>query len=165
MSYVVIKEIPVVEHKATEPKGIKEQVLNDITDAYATGVSKFELVGYYDSSPEYIGSCAREMAYKFLKETLFDDAVRSVKKKVIKNFRKKIGDAAELIRVQQPRTSDPAITVKGITVGGTKRIFVQIDYDYINRFETDLLDKTDKKYADPDVQRELIEKAKRRKWK
>lgn len=161
MAIIAIKEIPESVHKASEPKGIKERIMADIREAYDSGLQTFEIVGYYDSSPEYVGSCAREMAYKFLKEILFDDAVASVKSKVIKCYTKKIGDGAKYIRVTRPMTSAPAITIKGVTVGGAKRIFGVIDYEYIKHFETDLLDRTDKMYRDPAKQEELKDIARR----
>ena len=155
MAIMAVKEIPEVVHKATEYKGIKDSIRTDIEEAYNQGIAKFEIVGYYDSTPEYIGTCARDVAFDLFKDRIHKDAAKSVTQSLRKRFKSKLGDAVDLIKVDRPLRADPAITVTGITIGGIKRIFVAIDYDYINRYQTNMLDRLDKYYSKSDVQEDL----------
>lgn len=154
MAIKVVKQIPKPSHEQKTPAfSYTEKVLADISKAYKKRIAKFELIGY--DNPTYLASCTHSLAYRFIKDTLYDPTERCVTEKLRERYKKSYGKSARYIRVTTPASSEPAIKVSGVTVNGVKRVFVEIDFDYIDNLETSLYDKAVAYYRKAETKTEL----------
>lgn len=154
MSIIRVKNIPKPKHTPPEePFNYRDKLAKDIRKAYDKKIDKFEFIGYPNAN--YVSSYARNIAYKFIKEELYILIKRRVQETLVKEFTRKLKKAVKYIRVDVPSSAEPAIKIHGVTVRDVKRVYGEIDFEYIDNFENMLLEKYRKYYSDKAVQQEL----------
>lgn len=166
MAIIVVNEIPEPNRpQKTEPFDYRGKTRTDLEYAWNEHISKFELVGYKSnaSAMQY----AKEEAYKLFEEKVYRSMRNSVEDTLKEEFKKKLGKAVKYIRVDYRRSAEPAIRIVGVTVSGVKRLFGEINWDYIEHLQENLLDTyrkkcSDKKFIADCKERLAREKAKER---
>lgn len=113
----------------------------DIKYAYRNNIKRFELVGY--DKPNYLAECARQVALKFITDILYNPTYKEVKTILQAEFpdKQRIHIQKPYLRYQNTASDNLAIQVYGRTIDGEKRVFVEIDYDYIANFKQNFLTK------------------------
>lgn len=147
MAIIVVNEIPEPNRpQKTEPFDYRGKTRTDLEYAWNEHISKFELVGYKSnaSAMQY----AKEEAYKLFEEKVYRSMRKSVEDTLKEEFKKKLGKAVKYIRVDYRRSAEPAICIVGVTVSGVKRLFGEINWDYIEHLQEGLLDTYRKKCSD-----------------
>ena len=154
MAIIVVNEIPKpIRPQKTEPYNYREKVRTDLDYAWNEHLSKFEFVGY--NSNASAAQFAREEAYKVYSNNILNATVKKVEEELRTKLKRKLGGATKYIRIQTRRTSEPAITISGVTVSGVKRLFGAIDWDYIDNLHSTLLDTNLARYSKKEVIAEL----------
>jgi hypothetical protein len=157
MAIIVVNEIPKpVRPVKTEPVNYRGKVNADLEYAWNEHIAKFEFVGY--NSNNSAAQFAREEAYKIYKSKVLTSTIKRVEETIRTRLKRKLGGATKYIRVNLRSTAEPAITISGVTVSGVKRLFGEIDWDYIDNLYETLLDTNLKKYSDKNVIAELKDK-------
>jgi len=154
MAIITVNEIPTPNrpHK-TEALDYRGKVRADLEQAWNEHISKFEFVGY--NSNATAATVAREEAYKIYSSNVLNMTIKAVEDELKQKLKRKLGGATKYIRIQMRRTSEPAITISGVTVNGVKRLFGAIDWDYINNLHDTLLDTHLARYSKKEVIAEL----------
>ena len=154
MAIIVVEEIPKPVHPVkTEPFDYRGKVKTDLTYAYNEHLSKFEFVGY--NSVSTASQYAREEAYKLIEARLHKPAGHLVEEGLKVMLKKKLGRATKYIKLNLRRSAEPAITITGVTVNGAKRLFGEIDWDYIENFIPTMTERYKAEYSKPEVITEL----------
>lgn len=164
MAIRVVTEIPKPTHtQKAEPFEYTERLKADLTEALDQKVPMFELIGY--DSPTYAASYGRDLAYKLLQERLYSLVNKNIKTRLKKSLRRSLGKAVKYIKITMPYTAEPIMKIQCITVNGQKRVFVKIDFDYMDNFETVMVEKYKKYYKTEDIRKELLCKLEHEEWK
>ena len=154
MAIIVVKEIPTPNRpQKTEPVDYRGKVRTDLEYAWNEHISKFEFVGY--NSNATAATVAREEAYKLYNSNVLNRTIKAVEEELKQKLKRKLGGATKYIRIQMRSTSEPAITISGVTVNGVKRLFGAIDWDYIDNLHSILLDTNLARYSKKEVIAEL----------
>lgn len=154
MSIIRVKTIPKPKHTPPEePFNYRDKLFKDIRKAYDKRIDKFVFIGYPNAN--YASSFARNIALRFLQEELYTPIRRKVRETLVKEFSHKLKKAVKYIRVDVPSSAEPAIKIHGVTVHDVKKVYGEIDFEYIDNFENILLEKYRKYYSDKKVQKEL----------
>ena len=164
MAIIVVNEIPKpVKPVKTEPYDYRGKVRIDLEQAYNDHLSKFEFVGYKSNASA--AQFAREEALKLFNTEVFKPAEKKVVEELKVKLKRKLGGATKYIRIA-PRlnNAEPAIKISGVTVCGVKRLFGEIDWDYVANYESFIMDKYLKYYSDKDHIEELKNKYDREKF-
>lgn len=162
MAIIVVEEIPKpVRPQKTEPFDYRGKVKTDLLYAYNERIAKFEFVGY--NSVASASQYAREEAYKLIYEKVYKPVGRTVEEALRVALKKKLGKATKYIRLNFRRNSEPAIVISGVTVNGVKRLFGEINWEYIDNFASLMTDKFMKEYSKPEVIKELKDRLAREK--
>ena len=136
-----------------QPFDYTNRIMEDLTEAYGRHLSTFELIDY--DSPTYVASYSREIATRFMKKVLYTPTAINIKNRVMAALKPELGELVKYIRTPIPATAEPAIKIYGVTVNGEKRVFVKIDYDYIEQYEDQTVNKYVKYYGRPEAQEKL----------
>lgn len=147
MAIIVVNEIPKANRpQKTEPFDYRGKTRTDLEYAWNEHISKFEFVGYKSnaSAMQY----AKSEAFKLFEERCYRDVKNSVEETLKEELKKKLGSAVKYIRVDYRRSAEPAIRIVGVTVSGVKRLFGEINWDYIEHLHENLLDTYRKKCSD-----------------
>ena len=124
----------------------------------------FEFIGY--ENPNYLTTYAKKIAHKFLLNSVLIPAYREATEKLQKKFKKEIGEAAKYISVRPPfESAEPAIKITGVTVLGEKRVFGEIDWDYINNMSDRIVENSIPHFSKREVQAKYVELLDREKHK
>ena len=157
MAIIVVKEIPKPNRpQKTEPVDYRGKVRTDLGYAWNEHISKFEFVGY--NSVATAAQYARDEAYKMFEEKVYKELRKNVEEELQTEFKRKLGKAVKYIRVDYRRTAEPAIIISGVTVSGVKRVFGEIDWNYIDTLHDTLMEKYRAKYSDKKLIAELKER-------
>lgn len=165
MSIKKVKSIPKpFRVQKAEPFEYQTKLLQDFEKAWIKHYDKFEFTGY--ENPNYLTTYAKKIAHKFLLNSVLIPAYREATEKLQKRFKKEIGEAAKYISVRPPfESAEPAIKITGVTVLGEKRVFGEIDWDYINNMPDRIVKESIPHFSKREVQAkyvELLDKEKRK---
>jgi len=143
MAIKEVKKIPEIEkHINAAPFEYVIKLEADIRYAYVNHIKRFEFVGY--ANPNYLAESARQAAHRFIDEILYIPARSEVREILMTEFPDR-----DYITIGPKITAsnNKAIKVYGRTVDDEKRVFVEIDYDYIANFKQELLEKLRVKFS------------------
>jgi len=157
MSIKKVKSIPKsLRVQKAEPFEYHDKLLKDFQKAWCRQYDKFEFTGY--ENPNYLVTYAKKIAYQFLKDGVLVPAYAEATRILQKKFKQDIGDVAAYIKVRPPyETAEPAIKIYGVTVLGEKRVFGEIDWDYVNNIVDRIVAANTPYFSRQDVQRNLAE--------
>lgn len=157
MSIKKVKSIPKsLRVQKTEPFEYQKKLMQDFQKAWVRHYDKFEFTGY--ENPNYLVSYAKKIAYQFLKQDVLVPAYAEATRMLQKKFKRDIGDVAAYIKVRPPyETAEPVIKIYGVTVLGEKRVFGEIDWDYVNNIVDRIVAVNVSYFSRQDVQRDLVE--------
>jgi hypothetical protein len=155
MSIKKVKTIPKsLRVQKAEPFEYQKKLLKDFQKAWVRRYDKFEFTGY--DNPNYLVSYAKKIAYQFLKKDVLVPAYAEATEKLQKKFKKDLGDVAKYIKVRPPyESAEPAIKIYGVTILGEKRVFGEINWDYIDNMSDRIVEANTQYFNREDVQRKL----------
>ena len=155
MSIKKVKSIPKsLRVQKAEPFEYQKKLMQDFQKAWVRHYDKFEFTGY--ENPNYLVSYAKKIAYQFLKPDVLVPAYTEATRILQKKFKRDLGDVAKYIKVRPPyESAEPAIKIYGVTILGEKRVFGEIDWDYIDNMSDRIVEKYIPYFSRDDVQRKL----------
>ena len=164
MAIIVVNEIPKpVRPVKTEPYNYRGKVRTDLEYAYNEHLSKFEFVGYKSNASA--SQFAKEEALKLFNAKVFKPIEIKVTDELKTKLKRKLGGAVKYIKIRtRSYSAEPAIKISGVTVDGEKRLFGEIDWDYVANYESLIREKYLEYYSDKDRIEDLKDKYDREKF-
>ena len=131
-----IKEVKNIPCKTNNKKPTQAQMVReDIKEAFDGRISKFELEGDYNYNT--LGSLARTELARYFRANIYRPAERKIELALIEK-----GYIGSTVAWRGCMDGEKAITVHSVTCSDRKHVYVEIDFDYIDKFEETLMLKT-----------------------
>lgn len=132
-----VSEIP--KQKKREAKGhycdYKGAIRKDIEEAFDKKISKFEIIGYTDTTPEYVANVAKNVAHGVSSDKVYTPASEKLRKSLEGKY------PSKYIVIKTPSEFDEnkIIKIRTVTLSDdAKHVFVEIDYKYAKNFPLQL---------------------------
>lgn len=133
MSIKAVKNIPC---KMNNKKPTQAQMVrDDIKEAFDSRISKFEFEGDYNYTT--LGSLARTELARYFRCNIYRPTERKVELALAEK-----GYMGITVACRDCMNGEQAITVHSVTCSDRKHVYVEIDFDYIDKFEETLMLKT-----------------------
>lgn len=144
---MAIKEVKNIPCKMNNKKPSQAQMVrDDIKEAFDNHISKFEFEGDYNYKT--LGSLVRHELGRYFKRNVYLPTAREVELALANE-----GYTDVTVPIRNFDYGEDAITVHTVTCEDRKHVYVEIDFDYIDKFEETLMLATRR---DPDNRRREV---------